>query len=155
MRAISFGWTWPALVTKNKTCTRRDWDPRYARSFKSGECLQALNKVWFQGGKRIGVIRLIEKPYLQNLADMPAADYRNEGFEWFFCNPSAIPRKGDGVNVIRDGSLAAFRMWRETKQFVWVVRFKILDIEKFANDDLLEFMSKNRADGGCTWPSLR
>jgi hypothetical protein len=82
MKIISFAWTTEALLAGRKTVTRRRWAERHRRSFHSGDLVQAYDKVPFQGGKRVAILRLTCDPYLERLADMPAADVAAEGGLW-------------------------------------------------------------------------
>jgi len=84
---ISFAWTTPALVDGRKTVTRRDWNPGYLRRWQQawdrGDYVhQAWNASPRAGGRQVGWITLTHRPYLERLADMPAADLDAEGGDW-------------------------------------------------------------------------
>ena len=91
MRFISFAWTVPALLAGAKTVTRRAWKASHAERFSSGELVSAFDKDPRAGGKKIGEIRLTRAPYLEDVADMPAADYAGEGFAYFERHPEELP----------------------------------------------------------------
>ena len=83
MRALSFGWTWPPFVAREKTVTRRTWKPRhlegFQRAFRDGETIQAIDKGFHAGGKRIGTLKLTQKPDWELMETMPDEDYTREG----------------------------------------------------------------------------
>ena len=82
---ISFGWTADLLPPKGtKDTTRRIWHPRtlasWQRAWDEGRLTHdAVDRNLAYGGKRIGKITLIERPYLESLFKMPAADLVREG----------------------------------------------------------------------------
>jgi hypothetical protein len=82
---LSFGWTAAYLPPEGtKDTTRRIWKPRTFKSWQNaydaGRLTHvAVNKCLAFGGERIGTITLIERPFLQLLSDMPAADLVREG----------------------------------------------------------------------------
>lgn len=45
MKIISFGWTIEALLDGQKTCTRRNWNEKYALSFHAGDLIQAWKEL--------------------------------------------------------------------------------------------------------------
>ena len=82
---ISFGWTADLLPPKGtKDTTRRIWKPRtlasWQRAWDEGRHTHiATDKNMAYGGKRIGTITLIERPYLEPLYKMPVEDLVREG----------------------------------------------------------------------------
>lgn len=121
MRSISFAWVSPAFVAKRKHCTRREWDKKYALSFKKGEQLFGLDKVYFAGGHRIGSIVLTEPPYEEPLEKMPDSDFEQEGFAYLEEIKHPLPKHWikAGCKTWRD----AFEFWRKSNNIVWVLRF--------------------------------
>ena len=84
---ISFAWTKDALLAGRKTCTRRQWARMYMlvwqRAWDKGNRTHtALDKVAFQGGKKLGTITLTARPYWERLCDMPDSDVAAEGGLW-------------------------------------------------------------------------
>src|SRR4051794_26432107 len=80
-RIIAFAETTPALLAGAKTVTRREWNDRYAQSFKAGEILQAWDKSPRTGkGKRVGLIRLTEVPRKERANEIRPSEYVAEGF---------------------------------------------------------------------------
>ena len=82
MKIISFAWTTQALLDGKKTVTRRDWDDKYARSFKQGETAAAYDKNPRAGGKKIAEIQLTKAPYKQWLHEVTDTDEIKEGHLW-------------------------------------------------------------------------
>lgn len=124
MRAISFAWTTPSLVTRNKTCTRRDWNPEYAARFLKGDRCAAYDKQARFGGKPVGVIRLTDVPRLTG--ELPEADFAAEGFEF---------DKRHGLKVDSLDVDVLWRAWRiqaanQGKRW-WVVRFEVVEINEY------------------------
>ncbi|MEL6383844.1 MAG: hypothetical protein AAFQ89_15590 [Cyanobacteria bacterium J06626_18] len=82
---ISFGWTSQYLPPHGpKDTTRRVWQPRtlaaWQKAFDQGRHTHtAVNKCLAYGGKRIGNITLLERPFLQPLQQMPESDLIREG----------------------------------------------------------------------------
>ena len=82
---ISFGWTAQYLPPNGtKDTTRRAWKPRtlasWQKAWDKGQLVHdAVDKCLAYGGKRIGKITLIERPRLESLFNMPAADLVREG----------------------------------------------------------------------------
>lgn len=125
---ISFGKTYPQLL-KGKSVTRRLWKQSHAkkfiRLFERGARFPALDKDKRYGGKQVGWLTLVEKPYQERLGNMPVSDLAAEGFpelslqefikRFFEDNPDAMP---------------------------WVVRFEFepLELEEFSCPFLTENM---------------
>ncbi len=126
-KIISFAWTTPALIAGFKTVTRRQWNARYAGSFKTGDLVQAWDKSPRTGkGQRVGWIRLTKDPYLEITQDMPDSDYEAEGFEYLYRNRArGSPPMGT--------SPADFYEWKAAGELYWVVRFEWLGEEEPAN----------------------
>ncbi len=82
-KGISFGKTIKQLY-QGKTCTRRVWSDRTAKTFinyyEQGVKVPAYNKGLQYGGEIIGWLTLTEKPVKQSLAEMTEADLKAEGF---------------------------------------------------------------------------
>jgi len=108
--AISFGKTLPQLYG-GKSVTRRTWTKEYARKFIyaywNTRQIKALDKDYRYGGKQIGWLMLIEKPYQESLLEMPEADLLAEGFPEL-SKPEFIEQFFDNKPDL----------------LVWVIRFK-------------------------------
>ena len=109
MKIISFAWTTDALLAGKKTVTRRDWNDKYAASFKKGDIVAAWDKCpRCKGAKKIGEVRLTKAPYKQWLHEVTDADEKKEGCLW--------------------GSGKAYREMMEKKlggdKEVWVIEFE-------------------------------
>ena len=82
---ISFGWTAQYLPPHGpKEVTRRVWKERtlkaWQKAWDEGRIVHdAVDKNLAYGGKRIGKVELIERPYLEFLKDMPEDDVIKEG----------------------------------------------------------------------------
>lgn len=119
MRVISFAWTTPALLAGKKTCTRRDWNDKYADAFNRGEIVLAYDRQPRYKGKPVATIQLTAKPYLQSTKDAPASDYQAEGFEYL----QALGKKVDGLSPA-----ALWRAWHLYPQMMYVVRFELMRV---------------------------
>lgn len=133
-RIISFGWTWPAIVAKEKTCTRRDWDKKYAMSFKPGEICHAWDFSPRSGhGKWIADIR-IKEVFHQNTFNMVDADFQDEGFDFFDRHTNLIPAiKGSPLMKYFGSHYPCqrfFEAWKEEMKDLWVVRFEVLAVDE-------------------------
>lgn len=120
MKAISFGWTSAPLLAGEKTVTRRNWNERYAESFKAGERCWALDKVYFAGGKRIAVIELTEAPYIQLTGHLPwfPDEWKAEGFAYMEANSLTV--NGKSPRSFWDD-------WVREDEEMWVVRFRLVE----------------------------
>ncbi len=82
-KGISFGQTLEQLY-QGKTCTRRVWSDRTAKTFinyyEQGVKVPAYNKGLQYGGEIIGWLTLTEKPVKLPLLEMTEADLAAEGF---------------------------------------------------------------------------
>lgn len=81
---ISFGWTAEHLPPKGtKDTTRRVWKPRtlalWQKAWDEGRYTHRAVDHLAYGGKTIGTITLIERPYLEPLYRMPPEDLIREG----------------------------------------------------------------------------
>ena len=126
-RILSFAWTTPAFVTGHKTCTRRNWKPRYADTFQAGEILQAWNKSprCGAGAFRVGDIRLTEDVLLQRTADAPESDFQAEGFA--FLQKIGHTLALDGGPHLTPGDL--WLSWKDAPNVMrYVVRFQLLSL---------------------------
>jgi len=83
---LSFGWTRQFLPPQGtKDTTRRVWKPRALASWQRAwdndpqKLHTAVDKCLAYGGQRIGHIQLIERPYQEQLSQMPESDLIREG----------------------------------------------------------------------------
>jgi hypothetical protein len=131
MLALSFGWTWPAFVARQKTVTRRLWKPRHLEMFRKAyrdkAYVEGLDKVFHAGGKRIGTLLLIQEPRVENIRLMPDDDYQREGFAYMSKHPCLIPT-GAKSEPWYPCTFKAFKFWRETGVDLVVVRFITMEI---------------------------
>lgn len=133
-RIISFGWTWPAIVAKEKTCTRRDWNKKFALSFEPDEICHAWDFSPRSGhGKWIADIK-IKEVFHQNTFNMAEDDYKAEGFEFFDKHKHIIPQiKGSPfLNYMDDDDPCRrfFWNWKEEMKDLWVVKFKVMKVDE-------------------------
>lgn len=119
MKLISFGWTTPALLAGEKTCTRRDWTPGHAARFKAGELVAAWNalpRVVSKQPRQVATVR-IESVRWSN--EYPDEDFEKEGFKYL-----------DGLGITINGvrPTALWRAWRRQKPYFFVVRFQLVEV---------------------------
>lgn len=76
---ISFAWTTGALLSGDKTVTRRFWTDAYAKRFKKGMLVDAYDKSPRCRGKKVADIRLTKDPYKEKLSNMSDDHYWREG----------------------------------------------------------------------------
>lgn len=122
-RIISFAWTTPALLAGRKSVTRREWVPKWARSFRAGEVCQAYDRSPRLHGIHIANIKLRSAPYLQSVAIAPDSDYEAEGLAY-------LEEIGALVGSGPDGSLPSqfWNDWRAGGEELFVVRFELLEL---------------------------
>lgn len=118
---ISFAWTIDALISGNKTCTRRQWDPWYAQRFTAGKLIQAYSRLPIVGGKRRAVIKLTRNAYPERTSQMTDSDYEAEGLAW-------MERQGLKVNGIEPRRF--FDRWLYSDELVWVVWFDLESVSR-------------------------
>jgi hypothetical protein len=123
VKEISFAWTTPALLAGRKTCTRRGWKYGWAMGFMKGELVGALDRQRRFGGKRIALIRIMERPYQESSAATPESDWEAEGFDYL----TEI-----GATVGKLTPKAIWTAWRVFPQELWVVRFKLVEVLEVA-----------------------
>lgn len=135
MLIISFAWTTPALIAGEKNVTRRDWNPKYAARFQEGQHVQAYDKSPRFGGKRVGIIRIKEKPYQEYTCHAPGKDYKGEGFEY-------MQKRG----ILLNGKYTPDQLWRVWMNHVniekWVVRFEIVRLVEGVCSDIMRDIEK-------------
>jgi hypothetical protein len=127
VRILSFGWTWPAVVARRKTVTRREWNERYARSFHKGEELFAFDRSPRFRGRPIAKIRLTADPVLEADALATDEDYEGEGFAYLAEHRELLPKaahKQPWGACTRE----AFEAWRQSGETFWVVRFEVVEV---------------------------
>lgn len=114
---ISFAWTSEVFLANQKDMTRRYWKEVHAKKFDVGIVVTALDKLPYRGGKKIGEIEIVKRPYQQKTGLMTEVDYRREGLLWMEQNNKTI--RGTKPRKFFDG-------WKEKNDLVWVVEFKKL-----------------------------
>lgn len=117
MIRISFGWTAPAFIARQKTVTRRDWKPAHAARFKTGQKFCATDRASFLGGKPIGAGRLLQAPYLELSSEIPYSDWQAEGFEY-------LTQIGALVNGMTPKAL--WDLWHTEPRLLYVVRYEVV-----------------------------
>ena len=131
MKIISFAWTTAALVAYRKTVTRRDifGTGKYYEQFEAGDVLMAYNRSPRFKGTKVGYIVLMEKPYKENLNQMPFEDYEGEGFGWFDENPDKIPKYWQ--KTFAELGLSNFKEYFLRLKLIseerWVIRFEFYE----------------------------
>lgn len=81
---LSFALTKDEFLSGRKTASRRDWKPEHLRRWQKAwdegrHVHEAVDKVLFAGGSRIGQFKLTARPFLQPLHQMTPADLQAEG----------------------------------------------------------------------------
>ena len=117
MKIISFAWTIEALLAGVKTVTRREWTASYAARFKGGDLIAAYDRSPRYKGHQVAVIRLMQDPYRENIADAPDDDYAAEGLEWM---------SNQGLMIQGLSPQTFWRAWQMDDLDLWVVRFQLL-----------------------------
>ena len=126
MIAIAFAWTTPALVTGNKTCTRRDWKETHARRFRVGDLVAAYDRQPRHGGHWVATLRLTATPVFSS--ELPEEDWEREGFRWLSARGAKVG--GHSPEVI----WRAFRIGANAGEHWWVVRFSVESLTDFGLD---------------------
>lgn len=119
MMWISFSKTVDAFVAMQKTATRRYWKNVTISKFKKNDVVSVFDRIPIQGGKKIGVIRLIDDPFPQNTSMMTNIDYRKEGF--YFMEQQDLLIDDMHPRVF-------FDHWKKMGDIVTVVEFEIIDV---------------------------
>jgi hypothetical protein len=137
------GWTSHACVARFKHVTRRNWKSAYAARFMRGTIHTISDKDFRYGGKIIGRIEIIKTPYLEPVSQIPASDYVKEGFKYYDQHPYLLPAKFQtdlkkhGMKTMKDW----FAKW-PGYDTPFVVRFKILEITKEAEENLQQLLKQ-------------
>lgn len=120
-RHISFAWTTPALLAREKSVTRRDWKPQYAKRWREGDPATAYDRSPRYGGKPVGLIRLTHAPYLASTTAVPRSDWWAEGFDYL--------SRLDPVPLV-DGLTPRelWESWHAEPRALYVVRFEIVSL---------------------------
>jgi len=127
MKIISFAYTTPALLARQKTVTRREWKHSYATSFGQHDRLLAYDRSPRSGGRQVGIIQLTERPYLEHISKMPDDDYYAEGFDY-------LDKADKAGYFLQNGKYHNIREYFDIQRryadvTLWVVRFEILELE--------------------------
>ena len=117
MKSISFYHELSAFLSGAKTVTRREWKDSYAKTFKKGEIVAAYDKQRRFGGKKIGLIKLTQAPYKENISDMPKEDWVEEGFAMMTAEKKLINGRTPWN---------FYKRWIGEGKDFWVVRFRIV-----------------------------
>ena len=111
---ISFAWTTPAIISRQKHRTRRDWSDRYAAMFPVGSIHSATDRQLRYGGKVIETIKIANK-FKQRTGLLTEEDYKLEGFAYL----ESIGKKMQGQPV-REW----FCAWKLADELLWVIDFE-------------------------------
>ncbi len=127
---ISFAWTTAALLVDppRKSVTRRDWQESHAMKFKKGTIVQAYDKNPRAHGRQFGVLEVTRDAYLEPTGNMSTDDYEAEGFAFFEENPYLLPDDPASVLSGHRSLWAAFERWRQADEYMWVIRFEVVEI---------------------------
>ena len=125
---ISFAHTTGALLSGQKTVTRRDWADRHVTHFHEGDLVQAWDKLPRAHGQHVANIRLTTAPQREPLLVMPDSDYEAEGFGWLYAFYKDLPREIWGTRITNRRQLSRewFERWRRVDCALWVVRFELI-----------------------------
>jgi hypothetical protein len=150
MSFITFAWTTAALLAGAKTCTRRSWDPRYARQFKAGDVVDAYDRSPRNRGRVVAYIELLVDAYLESTELMPDSDWEAEGFRYLNEHPEVRPRHILGHAAAPDEFTfeGGFARWRASKDLMWVVRFRLLKVRADVRAIASDFHRQNPLPGG-------
>jgi hypothetical protein len=112
-----------------KTVTRRDWDPDYARSFKTGQEVFAYNRSPRARGIHIATIKLTAAPTYEPTSQMPDSDYDAEGFRWLYQHPDALPKSMQNT-WFKESNLSweSFVSSRSAGEWNYVIRFELVGL---------------------------
>lgn len=171
MKIISFAHTTPALVTFNKTVTRRKWTDGHAASFAAAAgagaggarprlCVRAYDRLPRAHGQAVAVIELLAAPYRQRSADAPQSDYAAEGFMFMAEHGIEIDGRpaaalwadwhdpfGSASAAAADGRLEQALGSRPRSGGVafarelWVVRFRVVELTERGRAIALQYMT--------------
>jgi CheY-like chemotaxis protein len=148
---VGVGWTLPALLAGEKTCSRQTWgggSGRGAGRLRAGSVVTVyagrIRDSGSNGGtggtggtgstghtssrtrrRAVAIIRLTEDPTLQSLNEIPDSDYAAEGWRWLHGHPEAL--RSPQV-TFDDFSWEAFERWRHRSGQCWVLRFEVLQL---------------------------
>ncbi|MEG4419413.1 hypothetical protein QUA70_12490 [Microcoleus sp. LAD1_D5] len=118
---ISFAQTVDELVSGKKTQTRRAWQDDYAKSFiryfEENIAIPALDKGRHRGGRKLGFIKLTQRPYQQYLSQMSATDLQAEG--------GMVATAKEFIDEFFEGQ----------DKLVWVLHFEFLSTPASNNTD--------------------
>lgn len=129
MRLLSFAYTTAPLLARVKRVTRRQWSADYALRFRAHELIRAYDRDPRYRGKHVADVRLIRRPYLQPISEMPDGDYELEGFRYLYEHPETRPRTIFGEKVTpHTFSWEWFEEWRASGESYWVVRFELVRV---------------------------
>lgn len=140
LRAISYAMTTEAVKHRRKTVTRRDWMDKYGASWNEGDLAWAIDKGYYVGGKRFGIVQLTEKPHKELTCDIPDSDYEAEGFAFM---------DEQGLMLGKEETCRQrWEAWRgDPRKEAWVVRFDIRWIEgEHVPGDLLKYFCDGPID---------
>lgn len=137
MMHISFGHTTPALVTGNKTVTRRFWAFSHSAKFHVGDEVIADDKGTRNGGREVAHIRLTGIPVQEPLRVLRTTgggsfiyglrEFENEGFAWL---------ESRGLTVFGLRPLNLWHNWLsgQERRIPYVVRFELLSLTPYGEE---------------------
>lgn len=129
VKIVSFAWTTPPLIAGAKTFTWREWNERYARSFKAGELVAAYDKSQRNHGHQVATIRLTRAPLYVCAATLADEDYEHEGLKWMAGHPESWPKTIFGEKFTPyHVSWQHFADFRERAEWGWDIRFELVGL---------------------------
>ena len=127
---ISFAWTTPAVVIRQKCATRRDWSDKTISQFE-GACLTgALVDAWDKsprfGGKCFGQVKIIEVITKEDSRAIRDSAWREEGFHILTLL---------GCTIGKFSPADVWEFWKtENEQDQTVVRFELVSLNEYGEE---------------------
>lgn len=131
---ISFAWTTAALLSGQKSVTRRDWQQKYAAQFRPGDLVDAWDRLPRAHGKKVATIRITAVRHEAGTCDgadghlLDDTDRVLEGVTWSERNGIAVP----------DPHFASWEAWWSSFRASWLewggyaVEFELVSVDRSA-----------------------
>jgi hypothetical protein len=145
---ISFAWTTPAVVLREKCVTRRDWKgitiAQFQGCVKTGELVDAWDKNPRFGGKPFGKVRILEVTPKEDSRTIPESAWAEEGFHILTPLGAKI-----GKSTPRD----VWMFWlHENEEDQTVVRFELAELNDYGRKLEADAIAALEASGGVKIP---
>lgn len=145
---ISFAWTTPAVVMREKCVTRRDWAAKTIQQFEHAAMTVALVEAWDKsprfGGKCFGKVRILEVIAKEDSRTIPVSAWEEEGFHVLTPLGAKI-----GKSTARD----VWLFWlHENDQDQTVVRFELAELNDYGRKLEAEAWAAFEESGGVMVP---